>query len=67
MVIVAKASSPTSGLTPGEEVVTTGSLILNQMYEDRAMTEGGLLAEGQGPGTVNSLGEPTPVIAKSPH
>ena len=32
------------GLTPGEEVVTTGSLILEQMYEDRVMTEGGLLA-----------------------
>ena len=39
-----------TGLTPGEEVVTTGSLILDQMYEDRAMTEGGLLASAPGEG-----------------
>ena len=49
VVIVAKPSLGHAGLTPGEEVVTTGSLILEQMYEDRVMTEGGLLAEGQGP------------------
>ena len=66
VVIVAKPSLGNLGLTPGEEVVTTGSLILEQMYEDRVMTEGGLLAEGRGPGSVNSLSEPTPVVVKTP-
>ena len=65
-VIVAKASLSNLGLTPGEEVVTTGSLILEQMHEDRVMTEGGLLAEGQGPGSFNSTGETAAVIAKTP-
>ena len=67
VVIVAKPSLSNLGLTPGEEVVTTGSLILEQMYEDRVMTEGGLLAEGQGPGIVQFSGETAPVIAKTPH
>jgi cobalt-zinc-cadmium efflux system membrane fusion protein len=31
-----------SGLTPGEEVVTNGSLILAQLYEDQRMTTTGL-------------------------
>ena len=65
-VIVAKPSLGNLGLTPGEEVVTTGSLILEQMYEDRVMTEGGLLAEGQGPGSLNSMSESAPVIVKTP-
>ncbi len=30
--------------------MTTGSLILEQMYEDRVMTEGGLLASGRASG-----------------
>jgi cobalt-zinc-cadmium efflux system membrane fusion protein len=66
-VIVAKPSLNNLGLTPGEEVVTTASLILEQNYEDRVMTEGSLLAEGQGSGSVNSLGGTMPVIAKTPH
>jgi membrane fusion protein, heavy metal efflux system len=65
-VIVAQPSLRNLGLTPGEEVVTTGSLILEQMFEDRVMTEGGLLAEGQGPGSAYTLDEPTPVVAKTP-
>ena len=48
VVIVAEPSVDHPGLTPGEEVVTTGSLILEQMYEDRVMTEGGLLVSGAG-------------------
>ena len=48
VVIVAEPSLGNLGLTPGEEVVTTGSLILEQMYEDRVMTEGSLLAVGHG-------------------
>ena len=49
-VIVAAPSLGQPGLTPGEEVVTTGSLILAQMYEDRATIEGGLLASAPGDG-----------------
>ena len=41
VVIVAEPSADHPGLAPGEEVVTTGSLILEQMYEDRVMAEGG--------------------------
>ena len=46
--IVAEPSQDHRGLTPGEEVVTTGSLILEQMYEDGVMAEGGLLASEAG-------------------
>ncbi len=42
-VIVAEASADHPALAPDEEVVTTGSLILEQMYEDRLMAEGSLL------------------------
>jgi cobalt-zinc-cadmium efflux system membrane fusion protein len=38
--IVAERSKEHLGLNPGEEVVTTGSLILEQMHEDRLTTEG---------------------------
>ena len=31
-----------SGLKPGEEVVTNGSLILSQLYEDRRTVDTGL-------------------------
>ncbi len=40
-VIVDKATKDHHGLAPGEEVVTTGSLILEQIYEDKSMTETG--------------------------
>ena len=43
VVIVAETSPDHPGLTPGQEVVTTGSLILEQLYEDKEMTEGGFL------------------------
>jgi cobalt-zinc-cadmium efflux system membrane fusion protein len=43
VVIVAEPSAEHVGLSPGEEVVSTGSLILEQMYEDRVMAEGSLL------------------------
>ena len=66
VVIVAEPRSATLGLTPGEEVVTTGSLILEQMYEDRVMTEGGLLARDREQGPVNSLDQPTPVVVTTP-
>jgi cobalt-zinc-cadmium efflux system membrane fusion protein len=66
VVIVTKPSPGHPGLTPGEEVVTTGSLILEQMYEDRVMTEGGLLASGPEAGSVNSLDQPTPVAVTVP-
>jgi cobalt-zinc-cadmium efflux system membrane fusion protein len=66
VVIVAKPSLSHSGLTPGEEVVTTGSLILEQMYEDMVMTEGSLLAEGHRASSAPSLSGTTPVVATTP-
>jgi membrane fusion protein, heavy metal efflux system len=66
VVVVAEPSHDHLGLTPGEEVVTTGSLILEQMYEDRVMTEGGLLAEGSGEHHINAVDQPTPVVVTIP-
>ena len=66
VVIVAKPSVGNAGLAPGEEVVTTGSLILEQMYEDKVMTEGGLLAAGPEEDPTNSLNHPTPVVVTTP-
>jgi membrane fusion protein, heavy metal efflux system len=43
IVVVAEPAEGHRELTPGEQVVTLGSLILEQMYEDRLMAEGGLL------------------------
>jgi cobalt-zinc-cadmium efflux system membrane fusion protein len=43
-VLVAHPGSGESGLNPGDEVVATASLILQQMYEDRVMVEGEFLS-----------------------
>ena len=48
VVIVAEPSRDHPGLTPGQEVVTTGSLILEELYEDKEMTEGGFLVSREG-------------------
>lgn len=65
-VIVGAPSLEQPGLTPGEEIVTTGSLILAQMYEDRATIEGGLLASGPGEGHTTFLDQPIPVVVSRP-
>ena len=66
LVIVAQPSQDHRGLTPGEEIVTTGSLILEQMFEDGVMADGALLATQGGEGPVNPLSHPLPVIATGP-
>jgi cobalt-zinc-cadmium efflux system membrane fusion protein len=43
-VLVAPTGPGQAHLSPGEEVVSIGSLILEQMYEDRIMVEGEFLA-----------------------
>jgi membrane fusion protein, heavy metal efflux system len=43
VVVVAEPAEGHRELISGEQVVTLGSLILEQMYEDRLMAEGGLL------------------------
>jgi membrane fusion protein, heavy metal efflux system len=43
-VVVSKPSPGNPELKPGDEVVATGSLILEQMYEDRVMAEGEFLS-----------------------
>ena len=59
VVIVAETSPDHPGLTPGQEVVTTGSLILEQLYEDKEMTDGGFLCLATGkrplPPSINPL------------
>ena len=61
VVIVAEASPDHPGLTPGQEVVTTGSLILEQLYEDKEMTEGGFLVSRDGEKNVASIGSNQPL------
>ncbi|MGP0067586.1 MAG: efflux RND transporter periplasmic adaptor subunit [Isosphaeraceae bacterium] len=48
IVIVAAPDSGHLELKASEEIVTTGSLILEQMYEDKVMAEGGLLVSKPG-------------------
>ena len=43
-VVVSEPSPGNPELKPGDEVVATGSLILEQMYEDRVMVEGEFLS-----------------------
>ena len=55
VVIVETPSKHHPGLKPGEQVVTIGSLILEQMFEDRVMTEGTFLFSGTEEGHVDPL------------
>jgi membrane fusion protein, heavy metal efflux system len=66
IVIVAASTEDHPGLTPGEEVVTTGSLILQGMFEDRLMTEGSLLMARDGTKKVVALDDPEPFISSAP-
>ena len=66
VVIVAETSPDHPGLTPGQEVVTTGSLILEQLYEDREMTEGGFLVSRDGESKADRTGQPNLSIVTSP-
>ena len=42
--LVSKPGPGVPELKPGDEVVATGSLIIEQMYEDRVMIEGEFLS-----------------------
>jgi cobalt-zinc-cadmium efflux system membrane fusion protein len=66
VVIVAEPSVDHPGLRPGEEVVTTGSLILEQMYEDRVMAEGSLLVLRPGEENADPFGHPEHVTVIGP-
>ena len=55
IVVVAEPAEGHRELKPGEEVVTTGSLILEQMYEDKLMAEGGLLVSEPAQGKARSF------------
>ena len=65
-VIVAEASPDHAGLAPGQEVVTTGSLILQQLFEDREMTDGGFLVARDAQKDGSSFEQPTLSILTSP-
>ncbi len=62
IVIVEPRSKEHPGLVPGEQVVTTGSLILEQMFEDRVMTEGSYLFSGTEEGHLDPLNLTNAVI-----
>ncbi len=66
VVIIAATSPDHPGLKPGQEVVTTGSLILEQLYEDKEMTEGGFLVSREGEKNVASIGQTSLSIVTSP-
>ena len=66
VVIVAETSVDHPGLAPGQEVVTIGSLILEQLYEDREMTEGDFLVSREGEKNVASLDQPNRSTVTSP-
>jgi membrane fusion protein, heavy metal efflux system len=64
-VVVADPSQNQRGLKPGEVVVVTGGLILQQMYEDRTMAEGGLLTERPLEASVDPHGVNRVIISKT--
>jgi cobalt-zinc-cadmium efflux system membrane fusion protein len=66
IVIVEPRSKEHPGLKPGEQVVTTGSLILEQMFEDRVMTEGTYLFSGTEEGHVDPLNLTNAVFGTGP-
>jgi cobalt-zinc-cadmium efflux system membrane fusion protein len=66
IVIVAEPSADHPELTPGQEVVTNGSLILQQMYENRLMTEGDLLLARNLEKHPPAFDDSTPVISTTP-
>jgi membrane fusion protein, heavy metal efflux system len=63
VVIVEPPSKDHPGLKPGEQVATIGSLILEQMFEDRVMTEGTFLFSGTEEGHVDPLNLTSAVIS----
>jgi cobalt-zinc-cadmium efflux system membrane fusion protein len=66
IVIVAEPSRDHPGLAPGQEVVTTGSLILEELYAEKEMLEGGFLASREGENSVASEGLPSISIVRLP-
>jgi cobalt-zinc-cadmium efflux system membrane fusion protein len=66
MVVVAEPTRDHPGLTPGQEVVTIGSLILEELYEEREMIEGGFFASREGESRMASSGQPSISILTSP-
>ena len=66
VVIVEAPSKDHPGLKPGEQVATIGSLILEQMFEDRVMTEGTFLFSGTEEGHVDPLNLTNAVISTGP-
>src|SRR5262249_20244492 len=58
-VVILEESAKGRGLVPGEQVVTLGSLILEQMYEDAMMGEGDLFMSQSGGDPTVSLNHST--------
>ncbi len=66
VVIVEAPSKDQPGLKAGEEVATIGSLILEQMFEDRVMTEGTFLFSRTEEGHLDPLDFSSSVISSMP-
>jgi cobalt-zinc-cadmium efflux system membrane fusion protein len=66
IVIAEKPSEGHRELIPGEQVVTLGSLILEQMYEDRLMVEGGLLVSDRAQQKLDRFRRDDVVISTTP-
>ena len=66
IVIVAAPAEGHPELKPGEEVVTTGSLILEQMFEDKLMSEGSLLVSQPGQDRLDRFKDKDVVIMTVP-
>jgi cobalt-zinc-cadmium efflux system membrane fusion protein len=66
VVIVDAPSKEQPGLKAGEEVATTGSLILEQMFEDRVMTEGTFLFSRTEEGHPDPMDNSNAVISSTP-
>jgi cobalt-zinc-cadmium efflux system membrane fusion protein len=66
LVIVAAPEEGRRELKKDEEVVTVGSLILENMFEDKVMTEGSLLISKSGQARTNPFQESRVVISTTP-
>ncbi len=66
VVIVEAPSTEQPGLKAGEEVATIGSLILEQMFEDRVMTDGTFLFSRTEEGHPDPMDNSNAVISSTP-
>jgi membrane fusion protein, heavy metal efflux system len=67
VVVVARPTEGHRELLPGEQVATLGSLILEKIYEDRLMAEGGLLVSDPAHRQLDRSSSPPNIVVRSGH